>query len=126
MVENGRISSVVYFWREPQEKEPSINPISPEEALTWLTRESRFNQLSPDQMQITVESMRFGYYAVPPFRFQRFLIPVYEVRGIQESRLLGKRNVTLYTPAIDLSSARIKRMSFVDQLDITRSLASSK
>lgn len=126
MVEDGRISSVVYFWREPQKKEPSIAAINPEQALTWLTRESRFNQLTPDQFQLTVEAMRFGYYAVPPFRFQRFLIPVYEVRGVEESRLLGKRDVTIYTPAIDLSSARIKRMSFVDQLDITRSLVSTK
>jgi hypothetical protein len=129
MVEGGRISSVLYFWREPQRgdgEEQSLRAINPEEALTWLTREPRFDHLTADQIRMTVETVRFGHYAVPPFRFQRFLIPVYEISGLTESRVLGRRNFTFYTPAVDLSAARTKTMSFVDQMDITRALASSK
>lgn len=126
MVEGDRTSSVVYFWRQPQKNEAVVKAIRPDEALTWLTREPRYSQLTPDQAQITIEAMRFGYYAVAPFLFQRFLIPVYEISGVQESRLLGRQNITIYTPAIDLSPTRIKRLSFLDQLDIKRYLASTK
>lgn len=126
LVEGGQISSVVFFWRDPQKKEPPVTAIRPEDALTWLTRSQRFNKLTPDQIRITLTSMRFGYFAISPFSFQRFLIPVYEVRGTEESQFLGKRDVTYYRPAIDLSPIRIKRMSFLDRTDISRYLTSTK
>ena len=124
-VEDGRISEFLWFWREPfREKEVEI--IDPEEALARLTREQRFAHLTSDEIRISLKEMRFGYYALPPFGFQRFLVPVYEVRGIEETRLLGRRDVIFYTPAMELPPETIKRMGFADRPDITRLLPSTK
>lgn len=125
MVEEGRIGNFLWFWREPY-KEKDVEIISPDEALTRLTRDRRFSHLSPDDVRISIANMKFGYYALPPFDFQRFLLPIYEIRGTEETKRLGKRDITMYAPAMELPPETIKKMGFVDQPDITRILASTK
>lgn len=125
MIEGGKKSNFLWFWREPS-KERGVKTIHPNEALARLTRDQRFVHLKSDKVRISLEEMRFGYYALPPFEFQRFLIPVYEIKGTEETEPLGTRDLVIYTPAIELTPETIKRMGFADRPDIARILPSSK
>jgi hypothetical protein len=125
MVEEGRISNLIYFWREPSENR-YIRINHPVEALEAFRDSSEFAQLNGEQAQISLDQMRFGYYALPPFDFQRFLIPVYQLKGVEETPLLGMRDVTNYIPATNFSADVIRTMGLVDQPDIRRVLANTK
>ena len=125
IVEEGRISNLIYFWREPSE-DRYIRINHPIEALETFKNSSEFAKLNAEQAQVSLDRMRLGYYASPPFDFQRFLIPVYELKGVEETTLLGMRDVTNYIPATSFSAEVIRTMGLVDQPDIRRVLANTK
>lgn len=125
IVEEGRISNLIYFWREPSE-DRYIRINHPIEALETFKDSSEFAKLNAEQAQVSLDRMRFGYYASPPFDFQRFLIPVYELKGVEETPLLGMRDVTNYIPATSFSAEVIRTMGLVDQPDIRRVIANTK
>jgi hypothetical protein len=111
-VEGGRRSRLLYFWRVPQ-REKMISIISPEEALKKFSRDRRFRKLSPDTAGVNVQSLQFGYYALPPTEFQRFLIPVYRVEGTVKTECIESQSFTLHVVAVNLTPEQIMEAGVV-------------
>lgn len=125
MVEEGRVGNVLQFWREPA-AERDVRLRHPVEVLQRMTEGRRYASFSPEMGSVHCEKMRFGYYAMPPFEFQKYLIPVYEISGLEETEAQGRQPFTVFAPAMDLPPERIKEMGFTDQPDLARVLASTK
>jgi hypothetical protein len=125
LVEGGRLSNFLCFWRELT-KEKTVKTIHPLVALDRLIHEPRFAHFTPEKVSVSLEQMRFGYYALPPFEFQRYLVPVYEVKATLKTELLGSRSLVLYTLGIESIPEVLKKSEIFDQPDIARRIASTK
>lgn len=124
LIEDGKMSSFLKFWRDPN-KDGEIKVITPEEALGSLIEDTRYAQMPSSKNHISLNKMQFGYYAMPPFEFQRFLIPVYEIKGIEETELLGKKDFTTYLPAMQLDPKTMKKTGFADRSQFEEVLPST-
>jgi hypothetical protein len=81
------ISQVVYFWRGPDFNmagEQKIMP--PEDIKKHLAGDPRFAHLESNSSKIRITELKLGYYALPPFEVQEFYFPVYQLKGIVETR----------------------------------------
>ncbi|MFX1532482.1 MAG: hypothetical protein ACFFBC_15300 [Promethearchaeota archaeon] len=113
IVEGDEVSGLIYYWRTPS-KEETIPIIEPREALKRLTADKSFKELSPDTASVKLYSITLGYYAMSPTDFQRFLVPVYAIKGTVETKFLDPYNFTQHVVAVDMSLEEIKRRGVVD------------
>lgn len=127
LVANGEVSSVLWFWREPivDEAAPRLSVLPVERALERLAR-SYGNAAANTETRVNLRNVRLGHYALPPFEAQKFLIPVYEATGTEETRLLGSREIVSYVPAVRLSDRQVKEMGMVPEPNLARYLAGTK
>lgn len=127
LVANGEVSSVLWFWREPivDEAAPRLPVLPAERALDGVAR-SYGNAAADADIRVNLRNVRLGHYALPPFEAQKFLIPVYEASGTEETHLLGSREIGLYVPAVRISNRQIKEMGMVPEPNLTRYLAGTK
>lgn len=116
MVENEKMSGLLYFWRNTT-KEKAMKITHPIEALRKLTNSPNFMKLSPETASVDLHSIQFGYYAMPPGEFQRFLIPVYAVKGTVKTEFFDRDDFTRYVVAVDLSPEEIKKLGVVANPD---------
>jgi len=113
-IEDNRISGILNFWRLPSAERHRIKTIAPEEALNRLAKYGGFNNLAPDKAQVILDKIELGYYSLPPMDFQRFMIPVYAIRGEVKSRVIHPYEFVRYVVASDMPFENIKEMSVVD------------
>lgn len=128
LVEGGQVSSVLWYWREPIDDRaaPRLPVLPAGPTAESLARSRRYAGLPDTDAQVTLNSIRLGHYALPPFEMQKFLIPVYETTGVEETRLLGSRDIRLYVPAVRISNRRVKEMGIVPEPDLNRYLGGTK
>jgi|LGOV01.1.fsa_nt_gb hypothetical protein len=112
LVENDKMSGLLYFWREPI-KEKAMQLIHPVDALKKLTNDPSFMRLSPDTAVVNLHRIQFGYYALTPTAFQRYLIPVYAITGTVKTEYLDRYDFTNYVVAVDLTPDEIKKAGIV-------------
>lgn len=112
LVEDGKMCELLHFWREP-DKVKEMQLIHPMEALEKVTEDPSFMRLSPDDAVVDLHRIRFGYYAITPTDFQRYLIPVYAVDGTAKTEALERYDFTRYVVAIDLSAEEIKEAGII-------------
>lgn len=108
LVEDGKLSSLLYFWRDPV-KRKAMKLVHPKEGLGKLINDPRFMRLSSDSAVVQLRKMRFGYYALTPTEFQRYLIPVYETKGTVKTSDFERYDFTHYIAAVALTQDEIKR-----------------
>jgi len=115
LIEGGKMSGLLYFWRSitPYQKWPLI---SPKEALKRFKANPRFKQLSSESASIILDNMYFGYYALTPTEFQRYLIPVYAIIGKVQMKVGSKIRSHDFSDcvlAVNISPLKIKSMMVV-------------
>lgn len=76
---DGRVVGLFKAWRKPK-KDKEISTITSEEALESFKTSEVFTSLEEDS-KVTVEKFYFGYYALPAFEPQDYLLPVYVFEG---------------------------------------------
>lgn len=82
------MSQVAYFWRNPDSAAMGEKLImSPESVRKHLARDPRFAQLDPNESKIRINEIILGYYALPPYAVQEYYFPVYQLKGILETRI---------------------------------------
>ena len=89
------LSQLTYFWRTPRlvnddhfasSKVARGRPlISPREALEHFCHDNRFTKLKKGHAKVRFHDLQLGYYAASPQEVQRFLYPVYQVKGTVET-----------------------------------------
>ncbi len=107
-----QMSQVLYFWRNPEEEEV-MQLLHPVVVLNKFVNDPRFMRLSKDSSSVKIHDMKFAYYAMPPFDFQRFLIPVYVVNGSVHTSELKEYEFTNFIVAVDLPAEKIKNLGIV-------------
>lgn len=132
-----QMSQLLYFWRIP-ERDPAgeMALIAPETLRKYLASDPRFAQLDPLESKIRITDIVLGYYALPPFVFQTHYFPVYQIKGIVETRgsqsmmeyEFGKKtkasivneslqyNFNFYTPAGNLDPKEYRLSGFPQPL----------
>ncbi len=94
-----QMTQLQYFWRKTNFlKEENI--LSPEEALQKVTKDDRFEHLKPNFAKIRLHSIDLGYYALPPYAVQRYLHPVYAVRGTVVTDAFPRYDFTWYVDCL--------------------------
>jgi hypothetical protein len=85
-VEN-QTSQILHFWRTPQERPIGERALLPLESIPKIfARDTRFAHLKPGDAKIRFSDIRLGYYALPPYALQQFYLPVYQIKGMVETR----------------------------------------
>lgn len=113
------LSQLIYFWRNPKLAEEvqfassKVNqhrPISsPEEALYHFSHDSSFEKLKKGNAKVRFHDLRLGYYAKSPLEVQRFIYPVYQVKGTVET---WKANENGYAAIKEQVSGDVFRQDF--------------
>jgi hypothetical protein len=98
-----KVSQFFYFWRKV-EPVATRRLISPAAALNVLQADGRFAELQPDTAKVRIHSIELGQYALPPYLLQRFLLPVYAVRGTVSTARLPRHDFTLRVAAVEPTS----------------------
>ena len=81
------MSQVAYFWRNPVTSPVGEQKIFPPESVKrYLARDPRFAHLDPLESKIRINEINLGYYALSPYAIQRYYFPVYQLKGIVETR----------------------------------------
>ena len=112
-VSKEKMSEFVYFWREIRADEEKVELISPEKALDKLMADKRFSKLSKENASVQFHRINLGYYALPPFDYQKSLIPVFQVKGTVRTSNLEKYEFTHYVLAGDWTVEQIKQAGIV-------------
>lgn len=114
--DKGRLNELLYFWRKPTEVK-AMDIISAEESLEKLAADPMFMRLSPKSAVVKFKTPQFGYYAMSPGEFQRYLIPVYSIAGMVKTKEFPEFNFRYYVTAISLTSDEIKTSGIVANPD---------
>lgn len=124
MVDGGKMSEMLYFWRQPDETQRSrpIRLVTPEQALDAFMRDARFRRLSAENASVQLKGMELGYYAAEPGEAQKYLIPVYKVHGSAKTRELGTYDFTHYVVAWRRTPKQLKKMGVLDEVASRRIL----
>jgi hypothetical protein len=110
--DKGRLNELLCFWRKPAE-DKTMDIISAEEALEKLAADPMFMRLSPENAAVKFETPQFGYYAMSPGEFQRYLIPVWSCAGVAKTRELPEHHFRYYVVAITLKNDEVKKLGIV-------------
>lgn len=97
------------FWRdiEPLEKRKVIPP----EMIMKLFQESPiYEKMKISKLKIELFKPKLGYYTFPPRINQKFLFPVYEIRGQILNPTDINQNICEYVPAVIESPDKMKEM----------------
>lgn len=108
LVGGGEVSEFLVFWRKPR-KSRSVKIIHPYQAVERFMQEGGFAQLREGEAEVSIEGVRLGYFAMGPAAFQRFLIPVYDVRARVTTEAHPEDHVMAYVVATDVGSAEAKK-----------------
>lgn len=88
------ISQALYFWRNARPIAGARRLMPADTALNrFFAKDPRFSKLRAGESKVRFRSLELGYYALPPFDRQEFLVPVFRVNGILETR--AQRNADL-------------------------------
>lgn len=109
-VEQGQMSQMLSFWRTPQKDKP-MRLRTPKDALDRFAQDPRFMRLSPDSALVDVGSVELAYYATSPSEFQRYLVPVYTIRGDVRTPELPHDQFKLHVVAVDLTPEQVKKLA---------------
>lgn len=113
IIQDGKINGLVYFWRDISKEDDTIGVISPKEALKRFKADKSFNQLNPETDSVIIKNIQFGYYSLSPTDYQRYLIPVYALKGSVETKY-ANYNFVDYIVAAKISPLKIKTLRVVD------------
>lgn len=106
-VSEGVVAEALSFWREPIAVD-EVEVIHPYQALERVRSDERFAQLRPSSASVKPHVPRLGYFAMNPSSYQRFLIPVYSVRGNVSTEALDDYPFELWVVAVDANPEDIK------------------
>lgn len=104
----GEPTEFARFWRHPS-ADRQVRLIHPYQAIERLANDERFADLSDSDLEVTLDGFRLAHFAAGPSVFQRFLIPVYEVRGRVEGGELENDVFLFFLTAVDADGATLKR-----------------
>ncbi|MFN0034355.1 MAG: hypothetical protein ACKVUS_04760 [Saprospiraceae bacterium] len=81
------MSQLAYFWRNPQPSPIGEQKILPPQSVQkHFASDPRFAHLNSEDSKIRINEIRLGYYALPPYAVQEYYFPVYQLKGIVETR----------------------------------------
>jgi hypothetical protein len=103
---------VIYFWRKPV-KAKAMPTITAEEALSQFRRDPLFLRLNPEEALIEIQTIQFGYYALPPAEFQRYYVPVYAIAATARTREFERYDFRRYVVGVRISSEEAKQLDVV-------------
>jgi hypothetical protein len=99
----GEVVGLFKAWREV-EKNKDITTIPPKEALEKFQSSIVFAELGEDS-KVSIKKFYLGYYALPAFEPQDYLLPVYVFEGETETPYL-KTNFVHFVPAISIEELK--------------------
>lgn len=110
------LAHILYFWRNIKE-EDAMEVILPDNALEKLMKDPRFIRLDDRNAKVSLNDIQLGYYALPPYEFQRFLIPVYTITGTASTKYLERYDFTSHVVAVNITASEIKKAGIVANPD---------
>lgn len=106
------VSQVFYFWRNTDKSE-EMNCIHPDTALEKFMKDPRYIRLDERTSSGQIHEMKLNYYALPPFEFQRYLIPVYTIKGTVSTKYLERYDFSTNIIAVNITPEQIKKAGIV-------------
>ena len=103
----GRVGMAYRFWREPKMVD-ALPTVEPGEAMQRLNSHAMFAELSERTARVTIESVDFGYFAMPPMDVQGHLLPVYLFRGVISTPDLERYEFTKRVIGVRLEVRQLK------------------
>ena len=100
---DGEVVGLFKAWREV-EKDKDISTVPPKEALEKFQNSEVFAELEEDS-KVDIKKFYFGYYALPAFEPQDYLLPVYAFEGEVETPYL-KTDFVHFVPAISIEELK--------------------
>lgn len=110
----GKLAEFARFWREP-ELAGEVRTVHPLRAVDRFASDGRFADVDKGGLSVEVDDFRLALYAAGPSAFQRFLVPVYEVRGRVRGGELEQDVFDVYVAAVDIGEADLKRSMVRDR-----------
>jgi hypothetical protein len=105
-----QLAEFAQFWR-PVRIVDSVVPIHPMQAIERLASDARFAEAREAGLTVVLEAMQLGHYDGGPAVAQRYLIPVYEMRGRVTGGECEADTFDLFVPAVDIDSPMIKGLT---------------
>ena len=102
------VSQVYYFWRDAKIAD-EMDSILPDNALEKFMKDPQFIRLDERSSSVKIHEMNLNYFAMPPFEFQRFLIPVYTIKGTVSTKHLERYDFNTHVVAVNITPEKIKR-----------------
>lgn len=103
-------SGVYHFWREPKALSKPRPIIMPDLALEVFGKNFRFADLKSDTDRVNIKQVELGYYAMSPTDMQNYLVPVYQVKGVINTKALPQYEFTHYVVAVKYREDDVKSM----------------
>jgi hypothetical protein len=105
--QKGEIFEAYTFWRDSRRVE-ELPTIAPDQAFARFARSELFADLDDDSARAVVNDVRVGLLCLPPTEPQRFLIPVYELRGVLSTELHPHYEFVSYVAAAQFDDSTAK------------------
>ena len=100
---DGEVVGLFKAWREV-EKDKDVSTVPPKEALEKFQNSTVFAELGEDST-VNIKKIYLGYYALPAFEPQEYLLPVYTFEGEVETPYL-KTEFVHFVPAISIEELK--------------------
>ncbi|QHI37280.1 hypothetical protein IMCC3317_26590 [Kordia antarctica] len=108
-INNDQTVEILHFYRTPKQA-GKAEVISPEEAVQQVFDNYRFAQLKDsDKNTGEITDVTLGYYTASPTDLQRYLIPVYKVKGSVSTPALENYDFNLFVIASTESQEMAKQ-----------------
>jgi len=109
-INNDQLVEFLHFNRIPKAEKRTVEIISPEEAVQQVFDNKRFAILKEQgKSSGEITDVSLGYYAAAPSDFQKFLIPVYKVKGSVAAPKLDHYDFNLFVIASKASQELAKQ-----------------
>jgi hypothetical protein len=111
-----KMAHALYFWRNIQVAD-EMETILPDAAIEKFMKDPSFIRLDERSSSVRIHEVSLNYFALPPFEFQRYLIPVYSISGTVSTKHLEKYDFRTHVVAVNISPEKVKRLGIVANPD---------
>lgn len=110
------LAEFLFFFRNLQDEKKLTKIISPEEALGLIEGNYRFKKIKKNKKcSGIINSIALGYYSESPSEFQRYLIPVYKIKGSVLTPDLPKYDFNLFVLATRMTKEKAKKLGVISE-----------
>jgi len=111
-----KISHALYFWRDIRMAD-EMETLLPNAAIEKFMKDPSFIRLDDRSSSVRIHEVSLNYFALPPFEFQRYLIPVYSISGTVSTKHLERYDFRTHVVAVNISPEKVKSAGIVANPD---------